>query len=164
MQAASNSPDNAASPARRLAASRAALMRQMTARHESTQPQPTGQLDENKGALGTSAHQPGLSVFKLVKQAVASWWQYHPAHIAVEAGRPYLTAYASNKPLQMLGIATGVGALLVLVKPWRLVSLTGLAVTAFQSSNLPASLMSLLTNLRSEPTGDPSPRSQKDNL
>ena len=151
----------ASRPAIRLAASRAALTRQMKARHEPTRAQAAGQLHDPDGALDAGSRTGNLSAFKLAKQAVVSWWRYHPAHIAVDAGRPYLAAYARDKPLQMLGIATGVGVLLVVVKPWRLISMTGLIVTAIRSTNLPASLVSLLANLKREQTDDLSTNPEK---
>ena len=64
--------------------------------------------------------------------------------VAVDIGRPFLNNYAHDKPLQLLGIAAGAGAAAVLVKPWRLVSVTGLALALFKSPKLSHSLLLLL--------------------
>ena len=83
-------------------------------------------------------------LFRSIVQAAQAWWQHHPVQIAVDIGRPFLTNYARDKPIQLLAIAAGVGAAAVLVKPWRLVSVTGLAVAAFKSTKISSPLLSLL--------------------
>ena len=65
--------------------------------------------------------------------------------LAIEIGRPFLDNYARDKPVQLLGIAAGVGAAAVLVKPWRLVSVTGLAIAVLKSTKLSSTLLSLLS-------------------
>ena len=65
-------------------------------------------------------------------------------HLVIDIGRPFLNNYARDKPLQLLGIAAGSGAAAVLVKPWRLVSVTGLAVAVLRSTKLSSTLLSLL--------------------
>ena len=88
-------------------------------------------------------HAQGL--LKLAKRSFFGWWQNHPLHIAADVAKPYLDDYARSKPLQLLGIAAGLGALAVLIKPWRLVSATGLAALAVKSTNVPATLLSFLS-------------------
>lgn len=51
-----------------------------------------------------------------------SWWQHHPAHAVVDLGRPYLETYAQRHPGKLVAMSAGVGAVLWLVKPWRLLS------------------------------------------
>src|SRR5215208_862522 len=83
--------------------------------------------------------------FARIRHAAATWWRHHPAHLGVELATPALSAYAGKKPLQFLGIAAGVGAALVLIRPWRLISVTGLLVAIAKSSQLSTVLMSALS-------------------
>lgn len=138
------------SPQTRLAASRKTLIRYM-ARDENADASGPG------GASG-AAHFDAFedqqsngrrstwraSTWQVFKHAVLRWWQHHPAHMAVDIGRPFLNSYARSKPLQLLGIAAAVGAAAVIVKPWRLVSVTGLALAAVKSTRLSTTLLSLL--------------------
>lgn len=149
-------------PQTRLAASRKALIRQM-ARHDGS---PDGDLNPGAHAAeqGFDANRGSerSSTWQIVKQAMLAWWQHHPAQMAVDIGRPFLNNYARDKPLQLVGIAAGAGALLVLVKPWRLVSVTGLAVAALKSTRLSTTLLSLLPRAAATPPSTPSPQPSKD--
>jgi hypothetical protein len=84
------------------------------------------------------------SMWQVLNQAVMAWWQHHPVQLAVDIGRPFLGNCARDKPLQLLGIAAGMGAAAVFIKPWRLVSVTGLVVAALKSTKLSTTLLSLL--------------------
>jgi hypothetical protein len=80
-----------------------------------------------------------------VQHALRTWWRYHPAHMAVEVATPVLSAYARQKPAQVLGFAALAGAALVFARPWRLISLTTLLVAVLKSSHLPGVLLSALS-------------------
>jgi len=97
-----------------------------------------GQATDSRGDTERS------STWQVLTQAVAVWWRHHPVHLVIDIGRPFLNNYARDKPLQLLGIAAGAGAAAVLVKPWRLVSVTGLAVAVLRSTKLSSTLLSLL--------------------
>jgi hypothetical protein len=56
-----------------------------------------------------------------------------------------LNRYAHDKPMQLLGAAAALGAALVVVRPWRLVSITGLLLATVKSSGLTTTLLSLLS-------------------
>ena len=146
-----NTDVTSTTPLARLAASRQALARQMTPHNEPMNSEHSGDQFRHQAALNSIRQGTSNAAWQIAKQAVIGWWQHHPARIAVEAGRPYLDSYARNKPLQLLGIAAGVGALAVVVKPWRLVSAAGLAATAWKSTNLPATLLSYITSGASGP-------------
>lgn len=83
--------------------------------------------------------------FARIRRAARTWWRYHPAHMGLELATPALSAYAGRKPLQFLGIAAAVGAVLVIARPWRLISVTGLLVAIAKSSQLSTVLMSALS-------------------
>jgi hypothetical protein len=57
-----------------------------------------------------------------------------------------LAEYARQRPLKLVGIAAGLGALLVVTRPWRLVSLGGLAVAALKSSQVSNFALSFLSS------------------
>ena len=124
----------------RLATSRNALVLHMTGG--------IGKNGVNDQALSPSdeTHARGErhSTWQVFTQAVLAWWKHHPAQVAIDVGRPFLTNYVRNKPLQVLCIAAGVGAAAVLVKPWRLISMTGLTVALLRSTTLSTTLLSLL--------------------
>jgi len=58
-------------------------------------------------------------------------------------GRPI--GNASRKPAQFLGIAAAVGAVVMIAKPWRLISLTGVIVALVKSSQLSNVVMSAMS-------------------
>ena len=80
-----------------------------------------------------------------VRHALGTWWRYHPAHMGVEMATPLLAAYARRKPMQFLGIAAAAGAAIVVLRPWRLISATGLVVALLKSSQLSGLLMSAMS-------------------
>ena len=132
-------------PLARLVASRKALVRQMGRAAGRPDTDLSNGSDElNQATIDTHLNTELSGTWQILVQAVRAWWQHHPAHLAVDIGRPFLNKYAQDKPMQLLGIAAGVGAAVVLIKPWRLVSLTGLAVAAFKSTNLSSTLLSML--------------------
>jgi hypothetical protein len=87
----------------------------------------------------------GGGLFGRIRYAASTWWRHHPAHMGVELATPVLSAYARRKPMQFLGIAAAVGALLVIVRPWRLISVTGLLVAIAKSSQLSTLVMTALS-------------------
>ena len=127
------------SPRERLALSRQAIVRQMN--HQSA--------EVFKGEPGDDDARPEIdasaSTWDLARQVITAWWRNHPAHLAVDLARPGLSAYAEHRPLQLLGISAGLGAVAALFRPWRLVSLTGLLLAAVKSPNLSGMVSSLLS-------------------
>lgn len=128
-------------PQERLASSRKALVRYMTrddmpvAGHES-QPYEIG--DES----GTSTARSGFWVSALAR-AVQTWWLKQPVSMAFGVARPVIGRYAERQPFKLLGVAAVAGAVVVLIRPWRLVSVGGLVLAAVKSAAVPGVLMSL---------------------
>lgn len=89
-----------------------------------------------------------------VREAVDSWWRYHPAHMAVDIARPTLASYARRKPAQYLGIAAAAGAVVFLLRPWKLISVTGVLVALVKSPQVAGLVMSALAT-GSNPDDDP---------
>ena len=136
--------DAGLTPHQRLATSRKAILRYMNQ---------DGEPDTNPSTA--KGHRDGLegfgdapgrgSIWTSIKRAARLWWQHHPAQLAVNLAQPALSQYAKEKPLQMLGIAAGAGAAVVVLRPWRLISVTGLLLAALKASDLPVLLMSIIS-------------------
>ena len=97
------------------------------------------QWDENQFKRGAASRFAGF------RRAASSWWRHHPAHMGLELATPMLSAYASRKPGIFLGIAAALGAVFMVVRPWRLISLTGLIVALVKSSQLSSVVMSAMS-------------------
>jgi hypothetical protein len=85
------------------------------------------------------------SWFAGLKRAVGGWWRQHPAHLGLELATPALSEYAGRKPVQFLAIAAVVGAVAVVTRPWRLISVTGLLMALVKSSQLSGLVMSAMS-------------------
>jgi hypothetical protein len=83
--------------------------------------------------------------FASFKRAAGAWWRHHPAHLGLEHATPVLSSYAARKPLQFLGIAAALGAVVMVARPWRLISITGLIVALVKSSQLSSVVMSAMS-------------------
>lgn len=120
----------------RLVLSRQAIVRQMN--HESAEPAPTDEAARPE--IDASA-----STWDLGRQVVSAWWHNHPVHLALDLARPVVSCYAEDQPLKLLGISAGLGAAVVLLRPWRLMSLTGVLMAAVKSPQLSGVVRSLLS-------------------
>lgn len=128
----------------RLAASREALVRQMVRDDRVPDDDSSRDFSDPSQAAGTHRQTTHSSTWQVARQAVTAWWQHHPAQVAIDIGRPFLSNYARDKPFQLLGIAVCAGAAAFVVRPWRLISVTGLAVAALKSTRLSSTLLSLI--------------------
>ena len=138
-------------PAERLALSRLAIIEHLERRehrHERADSGPDSGRDEpDSKAMGRTVHRPRRrrGWFGGVLNAARTWWNHHPAQLALELVTPALQSYARRKPFQLPGIAAATGAALVLTRPWRLVSLTSVLIAVVKSSQLTGVVMSALT-------------------
>lgn len=99
----------------------------------------------NAGEPDADYDDSGEGMFAHIKHALGTWWRHHPAHMGVELATPILASYARKKPLQFLAIAAAAGAAIVVLRPWRLISATGIVVALVKSSQLSGLLMSALS-------------------
>ena len=83
--------------------------------------------------------------FQAAKRAARGWWRHHPASMGVELATPLLSDYAGRKPVQFLAIAATLGAVAIVARPWRLVSVTGAVVALLKSSQLSGLVMSAMS-------------------
>lgn len=129
--------DNTAlSPRERLDKSRQAIVRQMG--HDNATAVGHGGSDTEIDA--------SASTWSLVKQTATSWWHSHPASLALDFAQPRMQRFAQEQPLKLLAISAGMGAAAVLLRPWRLISLTGLVFAALKSSEVTGLASSLLAS------------------
>ena len=142
-------------PQERLAASRQTILHLINARGEpQSGPREQAFIGHSPDMPATA---PSRSAWQTVQRALRVWWYNHPAQLALELGKPVMNKYAQEKPLQLLGISAAAGASIVLLKPWRLISVTSLAMAAIKSSQISGVLLSLLTT-------QPYPTTQKEHL
>jgi hypothetical protein len=130
-------------PQARLAASRKAIVRHMTRDDKSM-----ARADEEPYAIGDesslNSHSFGFWPSALAR-AVQTWWRHHPVSMAVDVARPVVGRYAKGHPFKLLGVAAAAGAALVVIRPWRLLSVGGLLLAAVKSAAVPSVLMSLFS-------------------
>ena len=127
------------SPQQRLARSRQAIISDMGHDEaQSVEPQHDRRAGDHALDLSSGA-------WRLAQQLASSWWQAHPAHLALDIATPLIQGYAEEKPFKLLGISAGIGAAAVLLRPWRLVSLTGVLLATLKSTELSGVLGSLLS-------------------
>jgi hypothetical protein len=144
----------ATSPAKlRLAASRKALARQMLRHRRADAQREPNPFESGDGSAPASG---GSGPLSLLTHALGIWWQRQPAYSLWLIGRSAVQHYAGQKPLQMLGIAAGIGALAILLKPWRHAPLAKLAVATLGSAHVTGLLRSLLAT-DGRPEGEQKP-------
>ncbi len=135
--------------AERLARTRLAIIEQIQGReHGQERREARGRRERTTGDKEPREHEPeanGGGRFEQLKHALKTWWHYHPAHLGLELATPALSAYAARKPMQYLGIAAAAGAVLMIARPWRLISVTGLLVGIAKSSQVSGLLLSALS-------------------
>jgi len=131
----------------RLAKTRLAIIEQIH-RREGRSQRRGGEFepDDAHGGEGWEASGSGpASWFAALKRAASSWWRQHPAHYGLELATPALSEYAGRKPVQFLAIAAAVGAVAMIARPWRLISLGGIAMALLKSGQLSGLLMSAMS-------------------
>jgi hypothetical protein len=89
------------------------------------------------------------------RDLVDGWWRYHPAHMALDFARPALAGYARRRPVQYLGIAAAAGAALFLLRPWKLISVTGVLVALLKSPQVASLLMSAMASSQNPRDDEP---------
>lgn len=130
-------------PTQRMTASRKKLVAYM-ARGDSEDPADEQQA-QNADFLGES-DRPKKSLLHGFVTTLHNWWRHHPAKLALEIAEPALSEYARNKPYQLLGISAAAGVATVLIRPWRLFSVTSLLVAIVKSSGIANMALSMLTS------------------
>lgn len=130
----------------RLAISRRALVNQLQGGKRAPV-QPGEASDEaytgNPRRAGLLDRFPWASVARNVGER---WWRRHPANAAGQLARPLLERYARKQPFKLVAAASAVGALAVLVKPWRLLSVTAVLAAVLKTSDVADMVNSVMHN------------------
>jgi hypothetical protein len=109
---------------------------------------PAKDVEEPLNAQPESQELPHGAVHDWVgalRRAASTWWRHHPAHAGVELVQPVIATYVRRAPLTCLAVSAAAGAALFLARPWRLISVTGLLLGLFKSSQLSAIVLSALS-------------------
>jgi hypothetical protein len=96
-------------------------------------------------AAQAAAASGGGGWFSRIKRAARSYWRHHPARMGVQVATPLLASYARRHPAQYVGIAVAAGALVMVARPWRLVSVTGVLLALAKSPQLAGVVMSAMS-------------------
>lgn len=116
---ADGSDERPLTPVQRLELSRQALWEQMS--HEARLD--AGPAEAGRAGRGAPA---GSASSRIASHMLRSWWRRHPAHVATDLALPLVREYARARPWHLVGGAAAAGAALVLLRPWRMVSLAGI--------------------------------------
>lgn len=107
---------------------------------------------DNEAYVGKSRPSGLLDRFawtSMAKRVGQRWWRRHPANTVSQLAQPLLHHYAREQPLKLVSIAAAVGAMAVLVKPWRLLSVTAVLAAIMKTSDL-ADVVNTLMQSRSD--------------
>jgi hypothetical protein len=152
-------------PQQRLAISRRALVRQLNGGEEAHRAarEPDDDLEYAHGdipgappARETTSRGRRDNIWSSVARGVVQrWWRRHPAHAVGQLARPVLEHYARTEPAKLMAVAAATGAVLVLVKPWRLLSLTAVLAAVLKTSDVADIVNTLMQKTTSPPRKDP---------
>lgn len=96
-------------------------------------------------AAEAAASSGGGGWFDRVRRAARSYWRHHPARLGLQVAEPLLANYARKQPVAYVSIAAAAGAILLIARPWRLISVTGVLVTLAKSPQLAGVVMSAMS-------------------
>ena len=91
---------------------------------------------------------------KLGLDIVGRWWRRHPMSSVVQLSTPLLESYAAHHPGRLLAYSAGTGALLVILKPWRLLSAATVLALLFRTSDVAGLLGDLVARSRGRDDDD----------
>lgn len=134
-------------PAEKLARSRLAIIEYLQPHDQRSERRQRSEAEVGQEALDDGSDDgPADGWLGGLSSAARAWWSHHPAQLAVEMATPALRSYMRRRPFQVLALSAGVGALLVVTRPWRLISVTTLVVAIVKSSQLSGVVMSALAD------------------
>lgn len=115
----------------------------------------TRELDDLGAEWGQTAVEPHVARpgrkprngwWPVFKSLSASWWHRHPLNAVSHMARPVIETYARREPAMLLGAAALAGAALVVVRPWRLISVGALLAAVLRPSEISAFAMTMLSS------------------
>ncbi|RYX89090.1 MAG: hypothetical protein EOO28_34180 [Comamonadaceae bacterium] len=78
-----------------------------------------------------------------------TWWHRHPLNAVAHMARPVVSSYARRSPAKLIGAAALVGVVIVIARPWRLISAGALLAAALRPSEISAFAMTMLASFNS---------------
>ena len=152
-------------PQERLAISRRALVRQLNGEDDSDdggrggrraapeRPEEMHAADETADHRQTSSARGRNQWVSMARSMTERWWRRHPAHAAGQLARPLLEHYARKEPAKLMALAAATGAVIVLTKPWRLLSFTAVLAAVLKTSDV-ADVVNTLMQKNTSPRKD----------
>jgi hypothetical protein len=137
-------------PQQRLAISRRALVQQLQGGEAETE-EPSPPANQRQRHTGIFDQVPWISMARRVTQR---WWRRHPANAVGQLARPLLDRYAREQPVKLMAAAAAAGGLIVLVKPWRLLSITAVLAAVLKTSDVADIVTTLMHKNPSPPRKD----------
>lgn len=133
-------------PAQRLQASRHAISAHLQGQgsRRGTRSAQADGTPHNNDDFDTRAPASGPTWWRIARHTLRTWWHSHPAYSAALIAQPVLTRYVSERPLQVVGIAAAVGAVAMVLKPWRLISVGALLAATLKSQDISRLMVSLM--------------------
>jgi hypothetical protein len=143
-------------PQQRLIASRRAIVQSMNrdrrehrydsaSSNASAESEEAGQSHAAGATRSNRANASGLnSLWRSIRRTASAWWRSNPACLAVDVVQPVVEKYAQANPLKLIGIAAVAGAVVVIAKPWRLISVTAVLSAALRSTQMSSLIASFL--------------------
>lgn len=153
--------DTVLTPQQRLARSRRALVDQLQGGRPrrddefDAYPPEEGEFAElPEGAEGRAQGAGRFAWSSVARNVVRRWWRRHPANAVGQLARPLLDRYAREEPAKLVAAAAATGALVVLIKPWRLLSITAVLAAVLKTSDV-ADMVTTLMQKNANPRKDP---------
>ena len=137
-------------PQQRLAISRRALVHELQG-GETKIEEPTPSATQRQRHAGIFDQVPWISMARRVTQR---WWRRHPANAVGQLARPLLDRYAREQPVKLMAAAAAAGGLIVLAKPWRLLSITAVLAAVLKTSDVADIVTTLMHKNPSPPRKD----------
>lgn len=103
------------------------------------------QMSGTVRAIHTPAR-PSALRSRISQSVLGRWWQRHPMSSVVELGQPFLQHYAQRNPGKLIAYGAGTGALLWIIKPWKLLSLATVLTLIVKSSDVSGMFSDLMRN------------------
>ncbi|WP_162585596.1 hypothetical protein [Variovorax sp. RA8] len=143
-------------PQQRLAISRRALVAQLQGReHRASNGEPADEAAAQQTRRETIIDRVAWA--SVTRNVVQRWWRRHPANAAGQLARPLIERYAREQPGKLIAAAAGTGALVVLIRPWRLLSITAVLAAVLKTSDVADLVTTLMHKNPNSPPRKDSP-------
>lgn len=121
----------------RLAISRRALVNQLQGKNERGE-------SEYDGKARRSNLLDRFAWTSMARKVGERWWHRHPANAVSQLAIPVLERYTRQQPFKAVGGAMAAGALIMFLRPWRLLSATAILATVLKTSDVAGMVTSLM--------------------